>query len=311
MKFQLTPVVLTVLTTVATAQDHLRGSGSEPSMQEYLHDKIEQGTSELRDRVSGFHDQHPHPFVDGVHNIVSHAQTVHQHVRDSIVKFHDEMIRGRHELAERLATYEEGSRHFSIECAEQSRSEKACISDQSCNWCTSDKLVALKQSGLCASKEASKELALWGLECGGEGDWMFIPEMDMVEEAPETMEEVPETMLMASGSSSGSEDIDPLSTAETGDLTDLLFVSEVAFDQPEDEAEMLLLMQEEEEDASAFDDHCLYQESVQDCDQGNDGEGNSCVWCKYNSWLGKCIVVEDTDLVTGEFAMTCADKSMV
>jgi len=310
MKFQVTPIVLTVLTTVVTAQDNLRGGGggdSEPSIQEYLQDKMEHSEAELRDRISGFHDRHPHPLAEGVHKIMSQAKTVHEHVRDSIVKFHDEMVKDRHELAERLATFEEGSRQFSLQCAKQSASEEGCASDESCNWCTSDKLVALKLSGFCASKEAKDLLTGWGMECGGKGDWLFIPEI-------ETLEEVPETLFVEeveSSSSSSSEEIDTLDVSEAGDLTNLLFVSEVAFEQPEDEAEISLLMETEEEEDEDFDNHCLYQESVDDCDQGSDEEGKPCVWCKYNSWLGKCIVAEDTDLVTGEFAMTCADKTMV
>lgn len=298
---------------------------------------MEDYASEVRSRVGVL--GHGHPFVDGVRDVKSKVEVLRQHVHDSVMRFHDEIVARRHRLADRLREYEEGSLHFSLDCAKLSLGESggpdACVTAEGCDWCSSDRLDMLHIQGFCAASADGDALRGWGMTCGGaesDGAWDFVEEEEKeITDVEEIMKENEVMDVMDTASS------ELVESSEAGNIADMLMVSELAFEQPENEAEVeAILAQEaeergenvdfepetadagnllelEEEDVEALleeDKYCLERTSVEDCDAGADEDGRPCVWCKYNSWLGTCVTTKDKDVVTGEFAMTCADNEM-
>jgi len=220
-----------------------------------------------------------HPLYNGAHQAVAQAQKIKEGLHESMRKIHEELVAGRQELAGRLAHYEEGDLNFSIQCALLTTDAKACTADDTCTFCASDKLAFLNITGLCASLSDGETLTEWGLSCG-DNDHHGVFEEEAVEDYELSATEEEEAQAAA--------------------LTGMRMVSEVAYVQESSSAE-----EEEEESPPEVDKFCLEHESVEDCEGGNDEEGNSCVWCKYNSWLGTCVTTNDQHVATDSFALTC------
>lgn len=55
---------------------------------------------------------------------------------------------------------------------------------------------------------------------------------------------------------------------------------------------------------------CLAALSSDGCGQTSDEDGDPCVWCQYNSWIGVCVSPDDTESAEDDLYMTCGATSI-
>lgn len=230
-----------------------------------------------------------HPLANGVHKVVETANKIRQGLHEGINKIHEELVAGRKELAHRLADYEEGSFNFSSECALLSFKADDCNANSDCNFCLSDKLQILKIDGICAAAKDEDMLSNWGMTCGTGTTVkeLLMEEFDITSVETEALEE---------------DELTEEEMAGAANLGGMMMISEVAYEQESSEEAPI---EEEALETGEFDKFCVEQDTLEECGGGKDEDGNPCVWCKYNSWLGTCVTANDKDVATSSFAMTC------
>jgi len=55
---------------------------------------------------------------------------------------------------------------------------------------------------------------------------------------------------------------------------------------------------------------CLEAASSNNCKEAKDEDGNVCLWCQYNSWIGMCISPDDKDTAENDLFMSCGATSI-
>lgn len=55
---------------------------------------------------------------------------------------------------------------------------------------------------------------------------------------------------------------------------------------------------------------CLEAASSDNCGNTNDEDGNTCVWCQYNSWIGMCVSPDDKETAENDLFMSCGASSI-